>query len=299
MSNIRNEILELDRMIDNHVYSMTSRNGKVRAFLAKSHDYQGVALENINMLTINEKFVNVHVKNMEFEVNNVKIPVIYLYSSKDVELKEFAFMAEHFLSLVNEDEIINEPLNWVNDWKNMLGDSKKKLKVYDIIGELVSFKYVYSQDNKAHWQASEYGVHDIESPTSCFEIKSTIKREEAQVTISSAFQLVSNKIESLLFCRFEKDITSALNINNIVKDIVNLGYSEEMIEDELSKLGYPSGMSSRNIGYNLLEIREYSVTKDNFPIISLDSINSLGPKNNIIGFKLDLDLSGLEYKKIV
>ena len=299
MNSIRKEILELNRMIDNHVYTISSRHGKVLAFLAKNNEYQGVALQNVNNISVNERFVNVCIKNMEFNVNDKKIPVIYLYCSKDIEIKDFVFIAEHFLSLENEDEIIANPLNWVNDWKNMLGDSRRKLKVYDVIGELVCFKHVYSFDKNAHWQASEYGVHDIESPTNCYEVKSTIKREETQITISSAFQLISNKEEKLLFCRFEKDITSKLTINSIVKEIVNLGYNEDLIEDELNKLGYPSGMSSRNLGYNLLEIREFIVNDNNFPIISLDTINKLGPKNNIIGFKLDLDLSGLEYKKIL
>ena len=299
MNAIRNEIMQLEAMINNHVYTMQSRNGKVRAFLAKSNDYHGVALENVNNVSINERFVNVNIKNMEFEINNKKIPVIYLYSQKNIELKDFAFLAEHFLSLENEDEIIANPLEWVNDWKNMLGDSKRKLKTYDVLGELISFKYVFKNDNKAHWQASDHGVHDIETPDKCFEVKSTIKREETTVTISSAFQLMSNKDEKLLYCRFETDDTSDLTINKMVTEIVNLGYDEDVIEDELSRLGYPKGMSSRNIGYNLLDMREFDVNDENFPIIKLDVINKLGPKNNIIGFKLDLDLSGLDYKKIV
>lgn len=299
MKDLKEEILKLEALPINYIYELKNRNGKARTFLANNIDSYGVAIENINNITVNEKFVNTNLKNYEFQTNNTIVTVLYLYTSKTVELLNFLYLAESFLSVNNETRILENPIVWIDEWKDMLGDSKKKYRIYDVIGELLALKYVYSLDKDAHWQASAMGVHDIESNEKCYEVKSTISRENTIITISSAFQLTSEKDLLLIFYRLEEDKTSKYSIDYLVSEIVELGYSASELETELSRLGYSYGMKSRKKSYNILESREYVVDKENFPTITIEDINRFAPKNNIIGFKLTLDLSGIEYKKII
>lgn len=54
----------------------------------------------------------------------------------------------------------------------------------------------------------------------------------------------------------------------------------------------------RSICYESLEIRSYDVNEKNFSIISIEDVNTLGPKNNIINYTLSLDLNCIEFIKI-
>ena len=111
----------------------------------------------------------------------------------------------------------------------MLGDSKTKRHSYDVIAELLALDLLYSQDKSIIWTAAQAGSHDIESDSISFEVKSTVKKSETSVTISSQHQLLSQKPLYLLFCRMEKS-SLGLSINDLKTRLVSHGYDETLLE---------------------------------------------------------------------
>ncbi|QWB96608.1 PD-(D/E)XK motif protein [Mycoplasmatota bacterium] len=299
MNDLRSELISLEMLPKNMIKNISSRNGQYKTFIAKDVNTYGVAIMNPNNNIVNEKFLNVYIKNMEFTISDMTLPVLYLFTNNDIEIIHFVFLAESFLEISNENTIIEEPLLWIEQWKNMLGDSKKRYKVYDVIGELITLNYCLEKKQEVHWQASQMGVHDIESEHESIEVKSSIKRSETRITINSAFQLFSEKQEFLYYCRFESNPMGTYSINSLSKKIAEAGYNIDKLEMELSKLGYPKGISTRENSFNLIEFRKYKIEKETFPQISLEKINELSPKKNIVSYTIELDLSGIQYKNII
>lgn len=84
-----------------------------------------------------------------------------------------------------------------------------------------------------------------------------------------------------------------------VDELVSMGYSATELEDSLKKMGYEQGSRNRKRTYNLLSMTSYKVNEENFPIVSLESINNLTKSKNIVGFKLTIDLSTIPWKTLV
>ena len=161
--------------------------------------------------------------------------------------------------------------------------------IYDVIGELIALKYIYTIDKSAIWEGPNRGTHDIVCDSFLYEVKSTKLKNDNLVSINSAFQLSNEKKEKLIFCRLELKPYSN-SINTLVKELVCLGYDESSLESALYNLGYGRGSRNRDLCYDVLEIKSYDVNNENFPLISLEKLNELGPKNNIVNYSLVLDL---------
>lgn len=193
----------------------------------------------------------------------------------------------------NRKSILADPISWWNKWTELLGDRKSKKGSYDVLAELIALDYLYQQDKSTRWSASEAGTHDIESDSLSFEVKSTTKKSESHITISSRFQLESaNKLE-LFFFRLECSL-SGFSINDVVDSLEKHGYDRNLIESQLEEKGFVRGRSSRNIKYTILEVRRFDVD-DKFPKIVESSFkNDVFPKN-IIKILYTIDLEGIDY----
>ena len=158
---------------------------------------------------------------------------------------------------------------------------------------MMALKDLFSIDNSIQWTASHAGSHDIESPSNSYEVKSTIKKSETNVTISSRFQLDSEKPLELWFYRMEAS-EQGMSINDMKDELVKAGYSESLLESQLEAKGFIKGNSIRDKKYILLERRKY-IIDDNFPRIVESSFkNDVYPKN-IIKILYTIDLEGLDY----
>ena len=103
--------------------------------------------------------------------------------------------------------------------------------------------------------------------------------------------------EKLLFVSLESD-PNGDTINQIVKKLVEKGYSELELEQKLEKVGYKKGSQERDVGFRIIGIYSYDVNKNTFPIISLEEINSYSIYKSIINFTLTLDLTGMPFYTI-
>ena len=294
-NNLIKQIKKMPFMLNGTVYEINNEEGN--GYLYKSRLEYSIAIPFEYEKEVLEEFVVISLSTNYLNYDNKSFKVLYLHASNTIDIEKFAYVGAHFLSRMNRDIIVNDPFKWVDEWKEIFGDTIKSKMIYDVIGELISLKYIYEKDKSAKWEGPNSGTHDIVTSTALYEVKSTQLKTDSKVTINSAFQLVPEQKEKLYFCRLElKPYTNS--INSLVDDLVLMGYNQNDLEIALQKLGYRKGSRSRNICYDVLEIRSYDVNEHSFPIISLETINKLGPQNNILNFTLTLDLNCVLYDKI-
>lgn len=193
----------------------------------------------------------------------------------------------------NRKTILADPISWWNKWTELLGDRKSKRGSYDVLAELIALDYLYQHDKSTRWSAAEAGTHDIESDSQSFEVKSTTKKSDSYITISSRFQLEStNKLE-LFFFRLECSL-SGFSINDVVVSLEKHGYDRNLIESQLEEKGFVKGRSTRNIKYTILEVRRF-IVNDDFPkIVEKSFKNDVFPQH-IIKILYTIDLEGIDY----
>ena len=193
----------------------------------------------------------------------------------------------------NRRIVLSSPLNWWDGWIGMLGNKVGGKKSYDTIAEMMALEELFKQDNTITWTASQAGSHDLESDSHSYEVKSTIMKSEAKVTISSQFQLDSVRPLQLWFYRMEAS-EQGVSINDMIAKLIATGYDGNLIESQLEKRGFMLGSSIRDRKYVLLEKRKYTVD-DHFPRIVESSFkNNVYPKN-IIKILYTIDLEGIDY----
>lgn len=194
------------------------------------------------------------------------------------------------------EKLLSDPIKWWNSWIGLLGDRKSNKKSYDTIAEMIALDYLYTNDKTTEWKASEAGTHDIETKTESFEIKSTVKKTETTVSISSQHQLDSSNQLYLVFIRMEKSL-SGFSINDIAASLKSHGYDEGLIESQLEERGFRKGSSIRDLKYAVLDIRIFTVD-DDFPKIVKNSFkHDVFPKN-VIKILYTINLEGLNYSSV-
>ncbi len=293
MSKLRSEILELSLMTDNKMVRINSLDDKYSAYLYKDPLIQGVFIKYNFDLDIFNEFANLTLKTMY--LGNEK--VLLLSTSRKTELKIFSLVAENFLLPKNRKIIEKNPYNWCEEWSELIGNVKKHKLVSDVIAELYVYNHLVDNYKGVNWGASNKTTNDFQLEDFNVEVKSTTLKSSSVISINSKFQLQGESICFLYFCRLEK-VRYKYTIDNLVADLVSKGISKDYLEEELTRLGYPKGIKERHESYEILELRAYNVEKNKFPLISLEDINKLGLTSNIVNFKLDFDLTGIDYIKI-
>jgi len=259
----------------------------------------GVAVEYNKDKDISEESTNAMISTREVYLSDGSQKKLLLLTCYDESFRnEFALLCETFVSPGERGELrenlINDPLAWWDRWIGLLGDRKSKKKCYDYIAEMVVLHILFKQDNTAYWAASERGSHDIECDKADFEVKSTIKKSDLNVTISSQHQLFSKKPLYLTFVRMEKS-NDGVSINDMEKKLAEDGYNNSSISKYLNDSGFIKGARIRDEKYKVLEIRKYSVN-DEFPKITKDSfVNGAFPAS-IVKLIYTIDLANIDYE---
>ena len=167
---------------------------------------------------------------------------------------------------------------------------------HDVIGEMIALDYLFQIDSSVEWSASHAGSHDIESNNKSYEVKTTIKKSESTVTISSQHQLFSERDLDLLFFRLEYS-EQGVSINDMKEILSSHGYNPDLLETQLSYRGFIKGSSIRDRKYRLLEARQY-IVDDQFPKIVKSSFKGDVYPMNIVKILYTLDLEGINYMSI-
>lgn len=294
MNKIEETIKKVFLMSNGTLMPITLEN--LTSYLAKNNTSCSVAIPFTHKKQIFEEFVGMDVSTSYANFDDESIPVLVLKAPNTVDIDKFIMIAADFIRFENRESLNNDPYDWIDKWRKIFGDSIKKKMVYDVIGEMLALKTFYSTDKTLEWIGQENCTHDIVGKDFIYEVKSTLIKTENIVYIHSSYQLSTNKNTNLVFVRLEKKPHSSLSINSLLKDLIAMGYNQTYLEESLQKNGFKEGNRNREETYDLLSLYVYKVNKLNFPIISLQDINSNAPLKNILGFELKIDLTPIEPK---
>jgi hypothetical protein len=294
---ILEEIREYFASTQNGARDMKSLSPKYLAMVIRSNEGYGVAVIFDDERDISEKFANSKLYTQTLAIGGEEKKYLILSCALDSLRYEFATVCAQFVEPgiegVDRKNLLEDPLAWWKQWRELLGNAISQRKPYSIIAEMIVLDELYIHDNTIEWSAVNAGSHDIEGNQESYEVKSTIKRYGATITIAGQHQLQSLKRLQLYFCRLEKSKTG-VSINDMKIKLVSDGYDKEKMEQQLYHLGYEYGSSVREEKYKVLEKRKYEVD-DKFPKITKSSFKNDHIPESVIQITYTIDLDGLEY----
>lgn len=295
--NILEEVRECFASTQNGAREIKSLPAEYPALAIRNSDGYGVAIRFSNKDEFSEKFANCRMFTKFMFIDGEGNKYLILSTTLDSLRYEFATICAQFIEPgedgIYRKNLLKDPLMWWKQWRKLLGNAISEKKIYDVIAEMLVLDVLYVKDHAVTWTSINGGTHDIESNTESYEVKSTVRRYGATITISGQHQLESNKRLQLYFCRLEKS-NIGISINDMKDKLILDGYDKEKIEEQLYRLGYERGSSARNEKYKILERRKYEVNS-RFPKITKFSFKNNHIPKSIIQIVYTIDLDGLEY----
>ncbi|TGB03509.1 PD-(D/E)XK motif protein [Halobacillus salinus] len=271
-------------------------------WVVKLNGEVGVGIVTDFEVKVNEKFTNVNLYNKHLVIEGEKKNLLLLTCESDERRYEFASIAAIFLDPgkdgIDRGNLKTEPISWWEKWKDLLGNASVEKSVHGVLGELVSLKYLASKsnsDNLPRWTGPKGNSIDIEQDRKNYEVKTTTNKYENIITVNSQFQLSSIFNADLLFIRVEES-SSGFSISDVVRELTELGYSGEELEEGLLRLGLPENASARDKKFVVLEGRIYNTTG----LFSTEGLKeSLGDAaSHILQIQYKIDLTGMDHEDI-
>ncbi len=251
-----------------------------------------------------EKFRSIEVKTHRNDIDNIPKYGIMLECKDFPSLREvFPSICEDFVRPANRKTLVSNPVFWCDSWKQALGNNMSNRNPGQVIAELLVMLELKKTGNEFDWRAVAQGTHDIVCDKIEIEVKSSIKRDEKNITISSQNQLLSSSGQPLFiaFLGFEEENRKGkFTINNVAEQLVLLNYDEALLEEGLEFYGYRKGNPERTRRrYNLLEsdIQCYAVDAT-FPKITPESFKNGSIPIGVKKIEYTLDLSSNILTKI-
>lgn len=295
--NVLDEIRECFASTQNGARLLQSMPEEYPAMVIRNSEGYGVAIEFNNEKDVSETFANCKLFSQYLRIEDTEKKYLILLCFIDNLRYEFATVCTQFVEPgidgIDRKNLLEEPLNWWKQWRELLGNAISQKNAYSVLAELIVFEHLYSKDISVEWTAVKSGTHDIEGKDSSYEVKSTLKRYETTVTISSQHQLMCSKNLYLYFCRLEQS-NEGISLNDIILKLIADGYDKNKIEQQLFYLGYDRGSSVRETKYKVLEKRIYFID-ENFPSITEKSFKEGKIPEGIIQITYTIDLNGLKY----
>lgn len=268
------------------------------AWTVKIEDEYGVAILYEGTEDINESFAKARIRSttMMFEKDLNRRVIILTTNAEDIRMP-FAVLCEAFVDPGAEGEtrriIVDSPVGWWKEWKELLGNKNIDERVYDVLGELCVLKYAIINEENPEWNGPDGASYDIETQSRFLEVKSTLSRDKNEVTISNQFQLdPPGKQLCLIFCRFEPSIYLGLSIDDMLIQFEELGYNPTVLNQKIESRGLEKGMSARKKKFILHEMLLYNVDHS-FPRLSPSSFVGGTLPAGIVKLAYTVDLSAI------
>jgi hypothetical protein len=260
----------------------------------------GVGVEISSGFKYSEKFATAKMYTRTENIGGVTYNFLVLENREESLRNEFAGICVQFCDPGAEGTyrkaLLASPSEWWKRMTELLGNSVRNQTPHSVLGELIVYlKLLEKNAAGVSWQGPANKSHDIETEDVDYEVKSTIARYGAAITITGQHQLEtsSKKVLKLLFCRFEEVSSGGDSINSLVSSLKEKSIDRDDLEKKLAKIGFEEGSSARLRQYLLHdEIRAYTVD-ENFPKITGASfVGGIMPEP-IIQLTYQLDLSSL------
>jgi len=271
------------------------------AWTLRTLSWYGVGVECRHDLEFTANFSKIAMETVDVDIAGDLKHLLVLKSHKDSYRMEFAQFCSIFATPGKNGEdrqfLIENPQNWWEKWKELVGNRTSNREPYSILGEMIALHYLLAEGEIAEWNALNRGVYDIETNRYNVEVKSTKSRYESVITLSSQFQLQDDtKPQKLFFFRFEES-NNGVSIDLLSAMLINDGVEEYYLEEGLTKLGVGKSTVHRKKNYRLLEARLYDVD-ENFPVIKKNSLKNEALMESIISLRYSIDLKGIAFLDI-
>ena len=213
---------------------------KIQQQLRSCHTVDGA-------LEINENFSNARIYSsiIRFNSTTERRALLLTTEATDITVPFSALCAELVDPGENgifRKEIINSPLKWWREWKELLGNRSVDDRVYDVLGELCVLNKLFAMGEEANWNGPSGASYDIETDKRFVEVKSSIVINRKEITISNHFQLnPPGKPLDVVFCQFEPSVNSGVSINRIIDELNTRGINVSYINQKLKELGFEEG----------------------------------------------------------
>ncbi len=294
---ILEEIRENFASIRNGAREIKSLSKEYPAMVIRDGGGYGVIVAFDDERDIYEKFANSRLYTAFLAIGGTEKKYLILSCALDSLRYEFAAVCAQFVEPgpngINRSNLMRDPLAWWKRWRELMGNAIYDKEAYSVVAEMIVLDQLYANDDTVEWAAVNSGSHDIEGCKIDYEVKSTIKRYGATVTIAGQHQLQSIKRLQLYFCRLEQS-KNGVSINDMEDKLVARGYDKDKLEKQLDRLGYECGASIRDKKYKVLEKRKYEVD-NKFPKITKDSFKDDHIPKSVTQITYTIDLDGLEY----
>lgn len=216
---------------------------------------------------------------------------------------EFSYLCAQFADLgengANRSLLKTDPAKWTARWKSLLGNAISEKNIYPVLAELLVCEVLLDGGLTVDWRGPNGATVDIAATGKSYEVKSSLKRDETRVEISSVYQLATEQGRelSLIFCRMEPASENEGEcINDVVERLVTKGFSRDALEELLDEKAHlPLGFPGRKKTFKLHEMREYAVD-DNFPKVTLESFKGNRLPESISDISYSVNLVGLPYE---
>lgn len=267
------------------------------AFMIRIPDGYGVAIPVNKEMEVAEYFNSCKFRTGIISIGGNPSNYLMLISAFEEYRYEFASLCAELIypgeNGKDRKELLDSPLGWWKRWKELVGNNIKDCAIYSIIAELQVLEHKLATDPTAEWTATRKGSHDIECSEESCEVKSTIKRYGAEITVAGQHQLYHNKPLYLYFLRMEES-QEGVSVNDMKTRLIQAGYNPGRLEIELQQQGLERGASIRDIKYKTLEKRKY-IVDESFPCITRESFKNNQPPAGITQIVYTVDLDAINY----
>ena len=265
----------------------------------KTGNSYGVALPVPQDMVVSEKFAGAHLytDTIILDGSKTRYALLLMARSEDIKIPFSSLCSELLNPGINGEfrkEILSSPTTWWTQWKELLGNRNVDERVYDVLGELLTLRYLAAHGENAEWNGPTGATYDIDCDGKFYEVKSTTARNKREITLSNHFQLdpPNGFPLFLVLCQIET-AQSGDSINSLVSDLACLGYSTVALNEKLESLGFEKGKSARNRQYILHAMLEYKVD-DSFPAIKDESFVGGHLPKGVRSITYTVSLDGLD-----
>lgn len=264
----------------------------------------GVAVPYNGGTAVSERFSDAFLRtdNISISKGDPQKVLMLVTQKESIEIPFSALCAEFVYPGENGElrsSLIDNPVAWWTQWKELLGNRDVDARVYDVLGELITLRYLAQSGKIAEWNGPMGATYDIDCEREYYEVKSTVSRSQKNITLSNKFQLIPPQETELylVFCQFEAALCG-LCIDDMVMDLGNMGYSVENLNDKLASMGLEKGRCDRRRRYMMHAMTKYHIDY-NFPAIRPESFITGDLPQGVVGITYTVSLDGIKGENLL
>ncbi|GAB2553080.1 PD-(D/E)XK motif protein [Gracilibacillus alcaliphilus] len=288
--------------LSNHNLSNYFRMDSVnnQTLLYKTHNNFGVVIMADQNIRLNEKFNQLNFYTNEGTLNGEMVNLLHLTLNSLDYFEQFIIIAADFIELSKRTTLKENPLEWWNHWKELIGNAVVEKSTYSILAELLVLNYLQKNhsSNTPKWLGYTGGTYDIHTKNKNIEVKASINKFDTNITISNQYQLNTELINDFYVLGFEASANdNGISIDDAVSELSTSGYPLKDIETGLQVHDLPADASARREKYILLSCKKYNL-QEAIPDEVKQSMDKFFDFDIVRKVNAELDLANIEHEKI-